>query len=296
MSDFFAYIDPENVVSQGATCSSLPMMRCPTPKMSKKNRSCSALLNELWTLPISSEGTSQGVTNVLGATILAGQSLAMPIGAGNGAAMAISLPSINWPSMPTWPENWTVQKFKDGCTPSFEFKLPEKVTWEDVKKYFENMPTNVVAQWHSKGILTITFLQGIHSVSRVLHGDVFGGTYGCMLSLLGYRSRMPGPARVWLKTYVLITFINGIVGSLELAQQILLHTLPHMSLALPMHVNFLALLATINPFTSFAGAYFGWQFIKCLKKLAMEDYQQRVAMYGQGGAPGAQMQIPGTFN
>ena len=26
----------------------------------------------------------------------------------------------------------------------------------------------------------------------------------------------------------------------------------------------------------------------------MEDYQQRVAMYGQGGAPGAQMQIPGT--
>ena len=45
--------------------------------------------------------------------------------------------------------------------------------------------------------------------------------------LLGYRSRMPGPARVWLKTYVLITFINGIVGSLEITQQILLHTLPH---------------------------------------------------------------------
>lgn len=143
---------------------------------------------------------------------------------------------------------------------------------------FTDLPLPIAVQAHSQGIFWITILQGLFSSARIVQGDLFGGVYGLMLAVLGHRARLPGPARVWLKTYVLITFINGVVSTLEMIQSILLLKGPLLSLSLPWTVNLLHLMIVGNPLMSFLGAYFGWQFIKCLKQLAVQDAQMRMSI------------------
>ena len=72
------------------------------------------------------------------------------------------------------------------------------------------------------GILAITALQGCFGITRMFIGDFFGGSYALMLATLGYNSRFPGPAVNWLKTYILITSINGTVSTVDLIQSLLI--------------------------------------------------------------------------
>jgi len=130
-----------------------------------------------------------------------------------------------------------------------------------------------------KGIVLATFIQGSMGVVRILLGDVFSGCYTLLLATLGFNARRPGPASNWLKTYVLLTFINGTMSSIDLVQSKLLQTFPAVQLAtLPLSVNMLHTVQLLVPGISFFGAYCGWQHIKMQKRLQREAYQQRLLL------------------
>merc|ERR550537_2011061 len=102
-----------------------------------------------------------------------------------------------------------------------------------------------------RGVLVATFVQGSLGIVRICLGDVFSGSYTLLLATLGYNARVPGPASNWLKTYVLITFINGTMGSVSLIQDTLIHSYPVIKPSLPLAVN-LAHCATLTvPVVSF---------------------------------------------
>jgi len=83
-----------------------------------------------------------------------------------------------------------------------------------------------------------------------------------MLATLGHNARFPGPAFNWLKTYVLITFINGTVATVDLLQNMLLQNYPWILKTLPLAVNVHHLVQLTLPLLSFAGATLGWKYIK----------------------------------
>lgn len=132
-----------------------------------------------------------------------------------------------------------------------------------------------------KGVLVATFVQGSLGIIRMCLGDVFSGCYGLLLATLGYNSRRPGPASNWLKTYVLITFINGTMSGIDLIQQTLLGNYLGITPALPLAVNCAHLVTIAVPWVSFLGAYCGWQHIKMQRKAAIEAYQEQMMMLMQ---------------
>jgi hypothetical protein len=130
-----------------------------------------------------------------------------------------------------------------------------------------------------KGIVLATFVQGSMGVIRILLGDVFSGCYTLLLATLGFNARRPGPASNWLKTYVLLTFINGTMSSIDLVQSRLLQTFPVVHLAaLPFSVNMLHAVQLLVPAISFFGAYCGWNHVKMQRRLQREAYQQRLLL------------------
>merc|ERR1719183_733830 len=129
-----------------------------------------------------------------------------------------------------------------------------------------------------KGVLVATFVQGSLGIVRMCLGDVFSGSYGLLLATLGYNSRRPGPASNWLKTYVLITFINGTMSGIDLCQQFLLQNYPVVLPGLPLAVNCAHLVTLLVPWVSFLGAYCGWQHIKMQRQAAIKAYQEQIMM------------------
>jgi hypothetical protein len=129
-----------------------------------------------------------------------------------------------------------------------------------------------------KGVLVATFVQGSLGLLRICLGDVFSGCYSLLLATLGYNSRRPGPASNWLKTYVLITFINGTMSGIDLCQNMLLQNYPLILPALPLSVNMAHLVQLLVPWVSFLGAYCGWQHIKTQRKAMIQAYQEQLAM------------------
>jgi len=127
-----------------------------------------------------------------------------------------------------------------------------------------------------RGVLVATFLQGSLGLVRICLGDVFSGCYTLLLATLGYNARHPGPASNWLQTYVLITFINGTMSTIDLVQAMLQQNFPVLLLTLPLSKNLAHAVSLLVPGASFLGAYCGWQHIKMQKKLAMEAYYQQV--------------------
>lgn len=132
---------------------------------------------------------------------------------------------------------------------------------------------------YQKSILVLTFIQGSGGLARMCVGDVFGGAYTLLLATLGYNSRTPGPAANWLKTYVLITFINGTMSSVSLIQDVLVHNYPVIApFKLPLATNLAHFVTLTVPGVSFLGAYFGWQYIKVQRKAVIEAQQRQLAM------------------
>lgn len=129
-----------------------------------------------------------------------------------------------------------------------------------------------------RGILVATFVQGSLGLLRICLGDVFSGSYTLLLATLGYNARHPGPASNWLKTYVLITFINGTMGGIDIIQHMLLNDFPVVMLGLPLSVNLMHAVQLSVPGVSFLGAYCGWQHIKMQRKVQMEAYQENLLM------------------
>lgn len=128
------------------------------------------------------------------------------------------------------------------------------------------------------GLLVATFAQGSLGLLRMCLGDFFSGAYTLLLATLGYNSRHPGPASAWLKTYVLISFINGTMGHIDLIQNALLQNFPVVAASLPLSVNLMHLVQIVVPGVSFCGAYFGWQHLKAQRKVMVDAYQRDLAL------------------
>lgn len=129
-----------------------------------------------------------------------------------------------------------------------------------------------------RGLLVATFLQGSLGLLRICLGDFFSGSYTLLLATLGYNSRHPGPSSAWLKTYVLISFINGTMGHIDLMQNTLLHNFPALQLSLPLSVNLMHTVQLLVPGCSYCGAYFGWQHLKAQRKMMLEAYEREWMM------------------
>jgi hypothetical protein len=178
--------------------------------------------------------------------------------ASGGSALALSA-SPGSPAMAFCPMDFGFMSFKGGlsqCAPIRELTMQEL----------------------EKGVLVATFVQGSLGIVRMCLGDVFSGAYGLLLATLGYNSRRPGPASNWLKTYVLITFINGTMSGIDLVQQTLLHNYMWILPSLPLSVNCAHLVTLVVPWVSFLGAYCGWQHIKMQRKAAIQAYQDQIMM------------------
>lgn len=145
-------------------------------------------------------------------------------------------------------------------------------------------PSSWTVETHQKGLLVVTFAQGVMGITRICMGDVFGGIYALLLATLGYNSRIPGPAANWLKTYVLITFINGTVGAVDFFNHMVMNNYPVLSLALPFRVNLANFMVLAVPVVSFSGALFGWEFVKAQKNIIMSRQKQMLQNQQQGMA------------
>jgi len=145
-------------------------------------------------------------------------------------------------------------------------------------------PSSWSMETHQKGLLVVTFAQGVMGITRICMGDIFGGIYALLLATLGYNSRIPGPAANWLKTYVLITFINGTVGAVDFFNHMIMKNYPVLSLALPFTVNLAHFMVLAVPVVSFSGALFGWEFVKAQKNLIMDRQKQILQNQQQGVA------------
>ncbi|CAD7964903.1 unnamed protein product [Amoebophrya sp. A25] len=137
------------------------------------------------------------------------------------------------------------------------------------------LPENWSMPAQQNGMLVVTFLQGSLALGRIFLGDIFGGAYALMLATLGYNSRHPGPQANTLKTYILITFINGTVGTVDFIQNMFLGNYPILSRSLPLAVNVAHLVQFAVPLISFSGAYIGWEYIKAQRAyMARYHYEQ----------------------
>merc|ERR1719265_59654 len=114
-------------------------------------------------------------------------------------------------------------------------------------------------------LLVLTFAQGSLGLARICSGDVYAGSYMLLLATLGYHSRFP-EASNWLKTYVLITTINGTMSSVDLLQNYLNDTFPAVSAVLPLRANISHTVFMLSPVIAFLGGYYGWQYVKCLRR------------------------------
>eukprot|EP00929_Paragymnodinium_shiwhaense_P007577 TRINITY_DN111492_c0_g1_i1.p1 TRINITY_DN111492_c0_g1~~TRINITY_DN111492_c0_g1_i1.p1 ORF type:complete len:452 (+),score=72.57 TRINITY_DN111492_c0_g1_i1:167-1522(+) len=127
-----------------------------------------------------------------------------------------------------------------------------------------------------QGVLVATFMQGSLGLVKIVSGDFFSGSYALLLATLGYNARQPGPASNWLKTYVLISFINGTMSSMDLLQQMLATNTAFLSLSVPLSVNAMHASALLVPCVSYLGAYCGWNSVKMQRKVQMSNYQQQL--------------------
>jgi hypothetical protein len=135
--------------------------------------------------------------------------------------------------------------------------------------------------------------QACLGLAKACTGDIYSGVYNCLLGALGVSCSRPGKSREMLKTYVVITFINGCVQAMEVVQIVLLG-IPMFGHGMPFVVTAGHVITLLNPVAAFMGAYIGWQCVKAAKHqymltlaqyhiqmLMMQQHQQMVQTAGQ---------------
>mmetsp|Transcript_83563 Transcript_83563/g.174798 ORF Transcript_83563/g.174798 Transcript_83563/m.174798 type:complete len:311 (-) Transcript_83563:107-1039(-) len=131
-----------------------------------------------------------------------------------------------------------------------------------------------------------TLIQGSIGLARICNGDVFTGIYAVLLSMVGFNARHPGPSSGWLKTYVLITFINGSMSSIDCIQHMLLGDYPMLLASLPLKVNMAHAIQVATPLVNFLGAYAGWESLQVQRRMQIQAYQQQMmAMMAEASQP-----------
>ena len=125
--------------------------------------------------------------------------------------------------------------------------------------------------------------QSLLGVAKMVSGDVYSGFYNSLLGVLGVSCTREGKSKEMLKTYVVISFINGCVQTMEVFQASL-SGLPLISHGMPFMVGVSHYTSLLNPVASFAGAYLSWQYIKAAKQqymLALAHYHLQMLMVHQ---------------
>jgi hypothetical protein len=125
--------------------------------------------------------------------------------------------------------------------------------------------------------------QSFLGLAKMLSGDVYSGFYNSLLGVLGVSCSREGKSKDMLKTYVVISFINGCVQVMEVFQASL-SGVPLIGHGLPFLVNVSHYTTILNPVASFMGAYLSWQYIKAAKQqymLALAHYHLQMLMMHQ---------------
>ena len=125
--------------------------------------------------------------------------------------------------------------------------------------------------------------QALLGISKALTGDVYSGAYNTLLGVLGVSCSREGKNREMLKTFTVISFINGCVQAMEVVQ-ISLAGIPLIGYGMPSIASAGHLISILNPFASFLGAYVSWQLIKASKEqylLSLAHYQLQMLMMQQ---------------
>jgi hypothetical protein len=140
------------------------------------------------------------------------------------------------------------------------------------------------------GTMYAAGFQSSLGIAKVFTGDIYSGVYNLLLGVLGVSCSREGKNREMLKTYVVISFINGCVQAMEVLQ-ISLVGIPLFGHGVPLLVSGAHVITLLNPVASFIGAYLGWQYIRAAKQqymLALANYhlqmllmQQHQQMMGQ---------------
>jgi len=136
-------------------------------------------------------------------------------------------------------------------------------------------------------------------LAKVLTGDIYSGVYNVLLGVLGVSCSQEGKNREMLKTYVVISFINGCVQAMEVFQVSLIGV-PLFGHAVPWIVMGAHVITILNPIGSFMGSYLGWQYIRAAKQqymLALANYHLQMLLIQQHQQVYAQMSaVPESEN
>jgi hypothetical protein len=125
--------------------------------------------------------------------------------------------------------------------------------------------------------------QSLLGVTKMISGDVYSGVYNSLLGILGVSCTREGKSKDMLKTYVVISFINGCVQAMEVFQATL-SGMPLIGHGLPFMVGVSHYTSLLNPVASFVGAYLSWQYIKAAKQqymLSLAHYHLQMLMVHQ---------------
>lgn len=147
----------------------------------------------------------------------------------------------------------------------------------------EKADASKLGEIHRVGTQYAAGFQAFLGITKMISGDVYSGVYNSLLGALGVSCSREGKSKDMLKTYVVITFINGCVQVMEVAQASL-SGMPLLGHGLPILAKIGHLTSLLNPCASFIGAYLGWQFIKATKQqymLALAHYQLQLLMMHQ---------------
>lgn len=115
---------------------------------------------------------------------------------------------------------------------------------------------NKRARAFHRAVVACVYVQGAAAVLKFVKGDLIGGTYDALHTLMGVYATQPDGQR-FFPTYVAVSAFNGLLGSVALLQSFQ---------GVPLH--FLPVFALVPPGTSLFAAYCGWQFCKEVNAIA----------------------------
>jgi hypothetical protein len=125
--------------------------------------------------------------------------------------------------------------------------------------------------------------QSLLGLAKMVSGDVYSGFYNSLLGVLGVSCSREGKSKDMLKTYVVISFINGCVQVMEVFQAYL-SGVPLIGHGLPYMISVSHYTTLLNPVASFLGAYLSWQYVKAAKQqymIALAHYHLQMLMMHQ---------------
>lgn len=139
--------------------------------------------------------------------------------------------------------------------------VPFTSPWESVVDLW---PITERATKYQKMLAFMTVTQGSLGVFELLLGDLLGGFIGCVLAAVGQRGTTPGGVG-WVPTYAVLSFINGSISVLSLAEKAAFSKFPIFALSNPTVVNVVHAVVVANPILSMAGVYYAYRYLAELR-------------------------------